>query len=119
VPTEIPAHLGEQLDLRVKGTAEPTKKDNLVYDVGMHEGEDTAYYLKKGFHVVAFEANPELIARNKRRFAPEMVSGRLVIVEGAIVPDYWWSSVRASGEAPTRRRLSGRLPTREVRPTRV
>jgi len=32
--------------------------DNLVYDVGMHTGQDTAYYLFKGYDVVAIEANP-------------------------------------------------------------
>ena len=34
---------------------------NLIYDVGLHLGEDTEYYLKKGFRVIAFEANPELV----------------------------------------------------------
>lgn len=36
-------------------------KPNLIYDVGLHRGEDTDFYLKKGFHVVALEANPELV----------------------------------------------------------
>lgn len=62
-------------------------QDNLIYDVGMHDGEDTEFYLKKGFDVVAFEANPDLIAGAKKAFAPEIASGRLHIVEGAIVPD--------------------------------
>jgi hypothetical protein len=30
---------------------------SLVYDVGMFNGDDTAYYLKKGFRVVGIEAN--------------------------------------------------------------
>ena len=34
------------------------KYSDLIYDVGFHQGEDTAYYLKKGFRVVAFEAHP-------------------------------------------------------------
>ena len=58
----------------------------LVYDVGLHRGEDTAYYLKKGFRVVAFEANPELVVHCRRRFSDEIDSGRLCIVEGAIAP---------------------------------
>ncbi len=60
---------------------------NLIYDVGMHSGEDTEYYLKKGFDVVAFEANPDLIAASKQAFADVIGEGRLRIVEGAIVPD--------------------------------
>ncbi|MBP8235738.1 MAG: FkbM family methyltransferase [Rhizorhabdus sp.] len=60
---------------------------DLIYDVGMHKGEDTEYYLAKGFRVVAFEANPALIAAARQRFAAELADGRLVIVEGAISDD--------------------------------
>ena len=56
----------------------------LVYDVGMHKGEDTDFYLRKGFDVVAFEADPKLIALCKARFRKEIADRRLVIVEGAI-----------------------------------
>ena len=59
---------------------------DLVYDVGLHRGEDTAYYLKKGYRVVAFEANPELVAHCSRRFSDAIADGRLHIVEGAIAP---------------------------------
>jgi FkbM family methyltransferase len=57
---------------------------DLVYDVGMHEGEDTAYYLAKGYRVVAFEANHALVERCRRRFTTELADGQLEIVEGAI-----------------------------------
>jgi FkbM family methyltransferase len=65
--------------------AEPAVQDDLVYDVGMHRGEDTAFYLAKGFRVVAFEANPELVGLSQRRFGAEIGTGRLHIVSGAIV----------------------------------
>lgn len=58
---------------------------NLIFDVGMHKGEDTAFYLKKGFNVVAFEADPDLAAACKNRFSDEINSGRLTLVQGAIV----------------------------------
>ena len=29
------------------------KYDDLIYDVGMHQAEDTEFYLHKGFRVVA------------------------------------------------------------------
>jgi FkbM family methyltransferase len=59
----------------------------LIYDVGMHLGEDTEYYLKRGFRVIAFEANPDLVAENKKNFADAIERGELIIVEGAIVED--------------------------------
>jgi FkbM family methyltransferase len=58
----------------------------LVLDFGMHEGEDTEFYLECGARVVAFEANEELVNRNKNRFEKEIASGHLEIVSGAIVP---------------------------------
>ena len=30
---------------------------NLVFDIGMHLGADTEFYLKKGFNVIGFEAS--------------------------------------------------------------
>ena len=33
----------------------------LIYDVGMNTGDDTAYYLNRGYRVVAIEANPDLV----------------------------------------------------------
>lgn len=64
--------------------AHPGLAPDLVYDVGMHRGEDTVYYLRKGFRVVAFEAQPELVAHARARFAAEVADGRLEIVGGAI-----------------------------------
>lgn len=62
------------------------KYDDLIYDVGMHKGEDTDFYLKKGFQVIGFEADPALEAVCRDRFAADLRKGRLVIVGGAIVP---------------------------------
>jgi len=61
------------------------KHDDLIYDVGMHKGEDSKFYLNKGFRVVAFEANPELVSFCKLRLKSFIDQGRLEIVEGAIV----------------------------------
>lgn len=60
-------------------------KRNLIYDVGLHTGEDTAYYLQKGFEVIAFEANPDMISLCQTKFSAEIEAGRLTIIEGAIV----------------------------------
>src|SRR6516165_4212824 len=61
------------------------KYNDLIYDVGMHKGEDTEFYLSKGFRVVAFEADPKLVSSCKVRFKRFIEQGQLKIVEGAIV----------------------------------
>ena len=44
----------------MNGLLDVPKHKDLVYDVGMHKGEDTEFYLRKGFRVIAFEADPDL-----------------------------------------------------------
>lgn len=57
---------------------------DLIFDLGMHDGSDTAYYLKKGFRVVAVEADPQLADAGRARFAQAISDGRLTIVNKAI-----------------------------------
>ncbi|GAB4497353.1 MAG: hypothetical protein OHK003_05610 [Anaerolineales bacterium] len=64
---------------------EVQKFDDLIYDVGMHKGEDTDFYLKKGFRVVGFEADPDLANYCRERFKNYIATGQLTIVEGAII----------------------------------
>lgn len=65
-----------------------TAKDpTLIFDVGLHHGQDTDFYLKKGYRVVAFEADPGNAAFCRQRFAEAIADGRLTIVEGAISED--------------------------------
>jgi FkbM family methyltransferase len=66
------------------GTVQAVKHPDLIYDVGMYHGEDTDFYLKKGFRVVAFEADPALANECRRRFQGALADRRLQIVEGAI-----------------------------------
>ena len=70
-----------------------TKQPDLIFDLGMHRGEDTAFYLAKGFRVVAFEADPDLVESCQQRFAAELESGQLTIVAGAIIDDPTSSTV--------------------------
>lgn len=58
--------------------------ERTIIDVGMHNGSDTEFYLKKGFRVIAIEANPRFVEAARERFAAEIAQGRLEIVEGAI-----------------------------------
>ena len=50
---------------------------NLIFDLGFHVGQDTEFYLKKGFRVVAIEANPPLVREGEAKFAQEIASGSL------------------------------------------
>jgi FkbM family methyltransferase len=59
-------------------------EEDLIFDVGMHRGQDTARYLDMGFRVVAFEANSDLAEECRSRFETAIEAGRLTIVEGAI-----------------------------------
>lgn len=56
----------------------------LIYDVGMHLGEDTEFYLRRGFNVVGVEANPQLVEMLREKFRPEIDSGRVTIIDKAI-----------------------------------
>jgi len=58
-----------------------------VFDVGMYDGADTAYYLECGYHVIAVEANPNLIDSAKIRFETQIASGQLICVNAAISPN--------------------------------
>lgn len=60
------------------------KVKNLIYDVGMNTGQDTDYYLKRGFNVIAFEADPNNVEFCRTRFAGNIKTEQLIIVEGAI-----------------------------------
>ena len=57
---------------------------SVIYDFGMNNGDDVEYYLLKAERVVGVEANPVLCEAVRRRFAPEIESGRLVVLNVAL-----------------------------------
>ncbi|MHC5018667.1 MAG: FkbM family methyltransferase [Planctomycetota bacterium] len=67
------------------GTPAPLHED-LVFDVGAHRGEDSAYYLARGFRVVAVECDPDHAGALRERFAEAIAAGRLTLVEAAMAP---------------------------------
>ena len=84
------------------GAMQPKHRD-LIVDVGMHRGEDTEYYLRKGFDVVAIEANPDLVRDVSLRLQDDCASGRLTVLHIAVAdytgevefylgPDELWAS---------------------------
>jgi FkbM family methyltransferase len=56
----------------------------LIFDIGMHDGRDSAYYLSKGYRVVAIEANPVLAEEAQQRLPQEIKTGRLTVLNVGI-----------------------------------
>jgi FkbM family methyltransferase len=52
-------------------------RPDLIFDIGAHLGADTAFYLQKGFKVVAVEAYPPHCERLRKRLAHDVKSGTL------------------------------------------
>jgi FkbM family methyltransferase len=50
---------------------------NLIFDIGMSEGNDTQFYLDKGFDVIGVEADPIAIMELQQRFPDAIADGRL------------------------------------------
>lgn len=81
-----------------------TIRPDLIFDIGVCNGDDSAYYLHKGFSVVGVEASPLLVPKLERRFAAEIRDGRYRLVTVGIAEregeaDFWicddlpeWSS---------------------------
>src|SRR5256885_4034282 len=62
----------------------PSDAGPVIYDFGMNNGDDVEYYLLKCEKVVAVEANSSLCELASERFASEINSGRLVILNVAL-----------------------------------
>jgi FkbM family methyltransferase len=93
--------------------AQPELVPDLVFDVGLFRGEDTAYYLRKGFRVVAFEAHPQLVDAARERFGAEIADRRLQIVPGAITAQpqdsvTFYTHARIAAWGTTERHRAGR-----------
>jgi FkbM family methyltransferase len=52
----------------------------IIFDIGMHVGQDTAFYLAKGFRVIAVEANPLLVQDAEKHFKYYIETGQLTIL---------------------------------------
>ncbi|SIT47479.1 conserved hypothetical protein [Paraburkholderia ribeironis] len=59
----------------------------LIYDIGLHKGEDTKYYLSRGFRVVAVEADPDLVKYCETKLKEHVDANALKIIHGAVVDD--------------------------------
>jgi hypothetical protein len=87
--------------------------ESLIYDEGAHKGEDTEFYLKKGFRVVAVEATPEFCESISNRFPEYVQSGTLSVVILAAVSSE--TNFREHGSVHLRRSKSTRAYSVDMR----
>ena len=59
-------------------------KNDLIFDLGFHNGDDTDFYLQKGFTVVAVEADPDLVKKGTERFRKYIDEKKLILVNKAV-----------------------------------
>ncbi len=71
-----------------RAASRPFEAD-LVFDLGLNDGSDTAFYLAKGFRVVGVEANPILYRAALDRFANEIQQNRVALLNVGV-----WSEPR-------------------------
>jgi hypothetical protein len=69
---------------------------NLIFDVGMNNGDDTGFYLECGFRVVAIEANDALCRQVADRFPDAVREGRLTILNVAVAGESGASRMECS-----------------------
>ena len=85
----------------------------VIVDVGANNGDDSNFYLAKGFSVIAIEADPELAAALRERFAAPIEAHRCVVKNVAISEIQGpitffknefseWSSIRRDSKATQR-----------------
>ena len=55
-----------------------------VYDIGLHDGRDTAHYLRQGCRVVAIDANPAMCAAAQAGFSDYIRTEQLTIINCGI-----------------------------------
>lgn len=56
----------------------------LIVDVGLHHGQDTAYYLSRGAAVIAIDADRRLIEEARDIFADAVAAQRLHLIHAAV-----------------------------------
>lgn len=75
-----------------------------IFDVGVNDGADTAFYLSQGFRVIGIEASPSMAEHLRQKFRAELDDARFILIEAGIgaangTADFWvcddhsdWSS---------------------------
>ena len=56
------------------------EQPKLIFDIGMHKGEDLEFYLSEGAKIVSVDADPLLIEMAKRKFDKYIKSNQLILI---------------------------------------
>jgi FkbM family methyltransferase len=59
-------------------------KKQLIYDVGVNNCTDTAYYIHRGYKVLGIEANPVMVSLLQDKFSREIESGTFTLLNFGI-----------------------------------
>ena len=92
-----------------------TAGSSLIFDIGMSEGNDTAFYLAKGFSVVGVEADPKTYTNLTQRFQSEIAQGRLSLINRAAhskngeLMQFWVNSVQGHSSMYPNRGMGDRV----------
>jgi FkbM family methyltransferase len=93
-----------------------TDGSSQIFDIGMSEGNDTAFYLAKGFSVAGVEADPTTYKHLIKRFEPEIQQGRLRLINKAAhsnsgeLKQFWINSVQAHSSIYPNRGKGEKVP---------
>lgn len=60
------------------------ESENLIFDIGMHKGEDLQFYLNRNAKIIAVDADPLMIELVSRKFKSYIENNRLVLINKAI-----------------------------------
>ncbi len=93
--------------------------ETLIIDVGVSEGNDSNFYLRKGFSVVGVEADPGIVADLKKRFDREIASGQFSLLPFAAAAtagetlNFWHDDLQ-QGQSSLLEREHGRVTEHRV-----
>ena len=73
----------------------------MIFDFGFYNGLDAIFYIKKGFKVVALEANPVMAKKGIEKFKKYIEEGKLMLINKAIfdevgVMDFYVNDIYSS-----------------------
>jgi FkbM family methyltransferase len=60
---------------------------DLIFDIGCNNGDDTDFYLRKGFRVLALDADRKMCDQVSKRFERELSTGQLSVIHGLITSE--------------------------------
>lgn len=55
-----------------------------IFDLGFHNGDDTGFYLSRGYRVISVEANPDLVRKGEERFKSQIENESLILINAAV-----------------------------------